>query len=87
MNPLYAKPILKKLPNSHGVTAMNKKVVVCLFGLLAKWAKPTILEITLPQAVRRPKPILEGQPSVVLHLGGSPSFPNNLVHARFNETK
>jgi hypothetical protein len=60
MNPLYGKPILKKLPNSHGVTAMNKKVVFCFFSFLAKWEKPTILPSKLPQAVRRPKPILEG---------------------------
>jgi hypothetical protein len=81
MDPLYAKPILKELPNSRGVTAMNKKMVVCFFGLLAKRAKPTILPVTLPQTVRCPKPILEGQPSMVLRLWGSPSFPNNLVHA------
>jgi hypothetical protein len=28
----------------------------------------------------RPKPILEGNPSMMLHLGGSPSLPHNSVH-------
>jgi hypothetical protein len=48
MYTMNAKPILEELPNSRGVAAMDKKMVACFFGLLAKRAKPTILPITLP---------------------------------------
>jgi hypothetical protein len=62
-------------------------MVVALFGLLAKGAKPTIVPPPLLQPIRRPKPILKNKPCMVFRLRGRPSFPHELVHGRFNKAK
>jgi hypothetical protein len=66
---------------------MDEEVVVVLFGLLAKGAKPTIVPPLLPKPILRPKPILKDKPCMVLRFRGRPSFPHELRHARFNEAK
>jgi hypothetical protein len=53
--------------------------------LLAKRTKPAIRPTTLLKSIGRPKPILEGNPSMMLHLGGSPSLPHNRVHLDINK--
>jgi hypothetical protein len=57
---MNGKPIPYELTNSNGEAVMNKKVVVVLFGLLAKRAKPIIILTTPSQSICRPKPILKG---------------------------
>jgi hypothetical protein len=53
--PFNAKPLFQELPNPNGEAALDEKVIVVFFGLLAKWAKTTIFPTTLPQPIRRPK--------------------------------
>jgi hypothetical protein len=82
-----AKPIPKLFPNTNGEAAMDEEVVVALFGLLAKGTKPTIVPPPLPQSIRRPKPILEDKPCMILHFRERPSFPHKLIHTKFNKAE
>jgi hypothetical protein len=58
---------------------MNKKMVVGFLGLFAKLTNPTIIPISPPQPIRRPKPILQRKPRMMLGLGRCPNMPNNFV--------
>jgi hypothetical protein len=62
-------------------------VIVTFFGLLAKGAMTAIIPTAPSQTIRRSKPILQSEPSVVLSVWGGLSFPNNLVDARVNKPK
>jgi hypothetical protein len=62
-------------------------MVVDLFDLLAKGAKPTIFPSTLLQSMRCPKSILKNKPCMVLYFWRRLSFLNKLIHARFNMVK
>jgi hypothetical protein len=66
---------------------MDEKMIVVFFGLLIKWAKPTVLLTRSLQPICRPKPILQGQPNVILQFLWSPSFLNHLVNARLKKTE
>jgi hypothetical protein len=48
VNALDAKPLREKLLNSNRETTMHKEMVIVLFGLLAKWTKPTIFPTSPP---------------------------------------
>jgi hypothetical protein len=58
---------------------MDKEVVIGLFGLFTKRAKPTIVPTTFSQSIRRPKPILKSKPSMVLCFWSTPSFPDHFI--------
>jgi hypothetical protein len=66
---------------------MDEEVVVALFGLLAKGAKPTIVPPPLPQPIRRPKPILKDKPCMVLRFWGRPSFPHEHIFRKAMKMK
>jgi hypothetical protein len=59
---------------------MNEVVVVIFFGLLTKGAKAAIFSPTPPQSIRRPKSILQDEPSMVLHFR-----PWSFLYIRFRE--
>jgi hypothetical protein len=48
-----AKPLDKELSYSNGEAAINEEMIVGFFGVLVKWAKPTILLTTHPKTVHR----------------------------------
>jgi hypothetical protein len=76
VNGMHANPILEELPHTNGETAMHEEVVIGFFGLLAKQAQPAIFPTSPPKPIRRPKPILESKPSMVLFFWSRPSLPN-----------
>jgi hypothetical protein len=84
---LNAKSLLQKLLNPNGEAAMDEKIIVVFFGLLTKWETPTVLPTMPLQPIRRPKSILQDQPSVILHFRWSPNFSNHLVNARLKKAK
>jgi hypothetical protein len=51
---LQPKPLFKELPNPHGISAMNKKMIMAFLGLLAKLTKAAILPPTPTQSIRCP---------------------------------
>jgi hypothetical protein len=80
-------PLLKEFPNPPSETTMDEEMVCRFRCLLAKRTKTAIRPSPLLQAVGRPKPILEGKPSMVFALWRGPSFAQNIVHFRMDETK
>jgi hypothetical protein len=84
---LKAEPLLYKLPNLDEEATMNEEMVVSFLDLIVKRAISAIISTTPSQTIRRPKPILQGEPSMVLDLRRCPSFPNNLIDARVNKSK
>jgi hypothetical protein len=61
------------------LATMGEKVSHQFLGLLAKWAKATIIPPSSFKTIRRPNPIANGQPRKKLDLWSRPSFPNQLV--------
>jgi hypothetical protein len=80
-------PILDHTPKPFGVPTMREKVCCSLLGLLAKWAKSTILPSSPFEAVRRPNPIRDCEPHEELDLGSCPNLPHHLVEACKRGTK
>jgi hypothetical protein len=61
------------------ISIIDKEVVVSFFGLFAKGKTSTIIPTAPSQTIRRPKPLLQSEPSIVLDLCTCPSFPTILL--------
>jgi hypothetical protein len=84
---LQTKPILDKLPNPHDEAAVNKNMIMIFLDFLVKLTKPIIIPTPSTLSIRRPKPILQSQPSVILCLWRCPSLSNDFDKARFHKAE
>lgn len=77
---LKMKPFIDQSPKSQSVSTFEEEVLNGFLLSLAKRARAIVWPSSLGQAVRRPKPILDGKPSKEFYFRRGPRFPNHLVH-------